>query len=466
MTTSRSRYSTAPTYGMQKRPAPKKRPAPAGPYFQPEGGQPYPPAQGQGQTAGTPPVSAPYPPLQSQAHAPQPPAYAAPNTGFSAQPGYAPAQPGFVPQPQQAVPAQAAPYPYQMPYPAQPLPQEYAVRTKPRHGEGWLAVSLLAVLPILAILALFFIQTSGMKIAFVAVAVLSLLTMWMQHSFIPSARATLSLVYGALIVVCAFSLVTSATPGDRTTSASNGSQNTTTQSSGLSGDNGSSLMAAGDTTTAVPATPTPSPETGEDSAAWQRLQQFFQFWVANNLDNMLELVSPTWTSAQDNAKTNLFLILSNRIPLDFSFEKISGSDADSSRTVTMTATIDKRNSRDPVKIRFQIVMLKDNENWYVDPNSLVSNDVVEEETTDTSDSANAVSTSILITATPKPTATPGPKTKLYYNKSGGKYYHSDPECSSVDEKYLPLTSFYYRDLNNTTFKNLLPCPRCNAPARP
>jgi hypothetical protein len=58
------------------------------------------------------------------------------------------------------------------------------------------------------------------------------------------------------------------------------------------------------------------------------------------------------------------------------------------------------------------------------------------------------------------------KTKLYYNKDGGKYYHAKPDCPSVDKKYLPLDQFYYRDLNDSKFKALLPCPYCDAPDRP
>jgi hypothetical protein len=129
----------------------------------------------------------------------------------------------------------------------------------------------------------------------------------------------------------------------------------------------------------------------------------------------------------------------------------------------MTATIDKRNGRDPVKIRFQILMLKDNNGWYVDPSSLSSNDIVEESTTETSGEGENTESA---TPTPKPSVTPAPKTKLYFNPEGGQFYHADKECPRVAKEFLPLTSFYYRDLNTTKFKNLLPCPNCKAPERP
>lgn len=54
---------------------------------------------------------------------------------------------------------------------------------------------------------------------------------------------------------------------------------------------------------------------------------------------------------------------------------------------------------------------------------------------------------------------------LYYNPSGGKKYHSDQRCSSVNARYLPLTPITYADLSDA-FVNLEPCKTCGAPQRP
>ena len=73
------------------------------------------------------------------------------------------------------------------------------------------------------------------------------------------------------------------------------------------------------------------------------------------------------------------------------------------------------------------------------------------------------------TPTPEPTPTPapGPKTKLYYNKDGGRKYHSTPNCSSIASKYLPLKgTFTYKELNKSPYNKLKPCDVCNAPPRP
>lgn len=55
--------------------------------------------------------------------------------------------------------------------------------------------------------------------------------------------------------------------------------------------------------------------------------------------------------------------------------------------------------------------------------------------------------------------------ELYYNPSGGKYYHSNQNCAYVNSRYLPLSPFEYRELDTPPFSSLKPCPRCNAPKR-
>ncbi len=470
--TNRSRYSTAPTYGMQKRPVPKKLEQASGPAFPPVGPAPQgpytqPTMPGYAQPGGMMPQAATYPPPQ--------PAYAAQPAGFAGQPGYAPRQPSFQPPVRQAASPTQQPMPYypqQQPYPQQPVPQEYAVRTRPLKGKGdsWLQILLLAVLPILFVLTLL-VSASLWKYAFIGLGALALTAMWMQRAFVPSARATLTLVYGALILVSIVSLITGATPRDTTTSTrgnganSANAQNQQPNTAPSSNPQGMVQMGGSNTPVLPETTPEPAPESGEDSPAWQRLQQFMNYWSINNLDNMLTLAAPSWKSAQGKPDNALFMIMANRIASEPIFEKISATEADSSRTITMTATIDKRNSRDPVKIRFQVLMLKENNDWYVDPQSLQSNDKVEETTQGTGTNSGDVTTSTA-TATPKITATPAPKTKLYYNDDGGTYYHVDPKCPKVNPKYLPMVSFYYKDLNNTKFKNLLPCPSCHAPSRP
>ena len=49
---------------------------------------------------------------------------------------------------------------------------------------------------------------------------------------------------------------------------------------------------------------------------------------------------------------------------------------------------------------------------------------------------------------------------LYYNPKGGTNYHSQPTCSLVKDKYEPMTSFTYGELDEKPFSKLTPCPGC------
>ena len=139
------------------------------------------------------------------------------------------------------------------------------------------------------------------------------------------------------------------------------------------------------------------------------------------------------------------------------FKNISGTSNDTSRTVTVTALMDRNNGKDPVKYRMNIMMEKESDGlWYVDPKSLLSY-----EDADTPDPS--------ITNTPAPTDEPVvyPDTILYYNPGKGEYYHLDPNCKSVAEKYLPLQGhFKYSQINEEPYKKLKPHAVCGAPLRP
>lgn len=55
---------------------------------------------------------------------------------------------------------------------------------------------------------------------------------------------------------------------------------------------------------------------------------------------------------------------------------------------------------------------------------------------------------------------------LYYNPTGGKYYHLDARCPSVRDRYLPLKGeLTYAQLDDPEFSKLTRCPHCNPPQR-
>lgn len=54
---------------------------------------------------------------------------------------------------------------------------------------------------------------------------------------------------------------------------------------------------------------------------------------------------------------------------------------------------------------------------------------------------------------------------LHYNTQGGKNYHAAPKCFGVRDKFLPMATFTYGELNDEPYSRLTPCPYCNPPLR-
>ena len=200
-------------------------------------------------------------------------------------------------------------------------------------------------------------------------------------------------------------------------------------------------------------TNTPEPE--PDNSVTERLQTFFYYWSANRYDDMLTLCSPTWQSKTENPKTALFALMANRTPKDYMVENVSGTEQDSTRTVTVTSLMDRNNGKDPVKYRLSVLMSKEGDVWYVDPRSLKTYEAAE-----TQDPATL--------PTPTPTLVPAaiPSTVLYYNPDGGTKYHLDQNCKSTHAKYLPMKGhFTYAEVNDPKYASLSPCNVCAAPLR-
>ena len=413
--------------------------------------------------------------------------YVQPQQGY---PGYPNAQPqGQWPYPQQSYPQQPYQQPYagmngQVPYPPQGYAQDpYAQQNRavqqqlnqthgyprhepeqPRSAINWnVTLRLIAffAVPALFIISMLLPQAPALKFVFTGAALVTVVMLWVRQVLTPNARLTLSAVYAALVVVALVSALTSGVTTDsRVTTGgvvppaavSGTAQPATANADGSSDGDGMMLVA-----TDAPAQPTPDVSDGMNSEAVRQCESFFYFWQTNNMDNMLTLTLPSWQASQTEPMNALYQIKANRTPVEYKMEKISGSESDTSRTVTVTASMDKATGRPPVTYRMAVVMTKEEETWYVDPRSLTSQEALDATETPT--------------PSPTPTATPLENvpagTKLYYNKKGGgSYYHADPECVRVGKKWLPMASFTYGQLNEDEFKDLQACNYCAAPLRP
>lgn len=55
---------------------------------------------------------------------------------------------------------------------------------------------------------------------------------------------------------------------------------------------------------------------------------------------------------------------------------------------------------------------------------------------------------------------------LYYNPNGGRYFHTQPNCDSIDPKYWDgMASFMGDELNDAPYNALRPCQMCDADAK-
>lgn len=308
-------------------------------------------------------------------------------------------------------------------------------------------VILFGVLPVLFVLSLVF-GVPALKWVFLAGAVGGIILMWMKEVVTPNMRLTATLVLGVMAVVALVGAL-GGNPVDKQNNpgGANAGQSVTQQ------QNGGAVSQQDITTPTVQPTATPAPEDAAEDAV-EQLMSFFYFWSVGNDEAMLSLTAPSWRNSVDNPASALFVLLLNRTPQQ-DYEVTSITPGDAMRTATVKVTIDKNDGRSSMdRYAFKVIMKKEDDVWYVDPQSLASNE--KETATETVASANT-------TPTQPPLYTGTPTTILYYNANGGEMYHLDPDCQSVGKKYKPMAQFMFTELGQSPYSALRPCNVCGAP---
>ena len=345
------------------------------------------------------------------------------------------------------------------PQPQSQEQQGWAQTQTPQEGEAqgmkrhvFLSVVLSFVLPVLFVVSLI-IPSNELRWAFLAVTALAVLAMWVLGAFVRSARNTLSVVYAAMAVVIGLALfINQQSPEALRAIATRNPPSAVQQ----------------DERALLNAMPTEAPEPTTDpssliSEAQKRLEAFFEAWKKNQIQEILKYCSPVWINSTSSPTNVLFQNLSGNIPISYEPENIGGSDGSNNRVLTYRAYF--LDGGETVARRMNVRMVKINDVWYVDPNSLDMvpiNEAVEQQA--------SVQNNMVINTTIAPKVTDDsdtPKVVVYYNKEGkGKYYHADKYCPTVASQWWPLTDFSFDLINSREFKNLLPCEKCGAPARP
>ena len=199
------------------------------------------------------------------------------------------------------------------------------------------------------------------------------------------------------------------------------------------------------------------PATEEDNLVVRRMAEFFGEWGENDLDGMVAYCMPEWQAKQEFANTKLFALLRNRTPLSLEIEGITPAEPeDSFRRVLVDTEMDQHNGKDPARYLLVIWMVRSGDGlWYVDPGCLENPDRLD------------LVTQAEPTPDPDRSQVPFDNMLLYYNPTGGEYYHADPNCKSVNHKFQPLAgSFEYSEINDEPYCHLKRCNVCGAPFRP
>ena len=326
-------------------------------------------------------------------------------------------------------------------------------RGSQRNTFVFLQVFMSAVLPVLFLAALILGYTE-LHWIFLALSAVALLVMWGARAFVPQARTTMTLIYTALMIVSLGAALWFTHPMiNRDPDA------VQAQDSDMSAIFGRNVTAKDVQDFAMQQnlapTATPSPTVSSQSEAQRQLENFMNSWMSLDYNAMLSYCVPSWVNAQENPQNAIFKIRGTSIPVDYDIQSASGSEADDSRTLSMVALIDKGTGREPQQYRYEVLMLRVNGMWYVDPASLSSATEIKVEVTPT------------VQITLMPTYTVDANTRLYYNPDGGSYYHKNENCSKVAVKYLPLKgTFLYSEITNPAYASLVPCDKCNPPNRP
>ncbi len=359
------------------------------------------------------------------------------------------------------------------------VPQQVKVRRRPPETSDIVLYAVGGVLILLFILGMF-IPVDGfqwLKWLFLVPAAATTALLWIRPVTDDSKRLCFTIVAGALCIAMVISLIASSgrNNGDPTNSAA-GQQSRTQQDAGGNTDSSGSSDTGGQNAYNGSDNPSGSGTDGyggsnyqgdstgygqqngsnvANASAKERLRDVFISWSRNDLDSMVELCLPSWRVKQENAKKTLFQLLQNRTPIgDVDLVNDPAQNGDSLSFI-LQVTISRNNGKEPILSQMTVRMVIESGIWYVDPNSLKSNEI--QETPDPN-------------VTPAVTSTPEPyidgNTLLYYNPNGGKLYHLDPNCVSVHSKYTPLKgTFTYSQINDGQYAALEPCNVCGAPLR-
>lgn len=208
------------------------------------------------------------------------------------------------------------------------------------------------------------------------------------------------------------------------------------------------------------------PVLGVTGDAQVALENYLTAWKNNDFEDMARYSTPSWKKAQKVVPQQQLYWNHNWWILDsWTVTSESGTASSDLASFKVVAQMRKNNSaRNAVTQAYSALVINEDGAWYVDPDSVSSGVPVVDPTPapDTADGEGGVAA--VPTPTPEPEITS--KTALWYNSKGGKRYHLEQQCPSIDEEYFSaMKKFTYGELGDKAYAKLTPCATCNAPAR-
>lgn len=349
-------------------------------------------------------------------------------------------------------------------------------------NDTFLLTMLFIVAPVCGLLGLPF---SMFRWVFIALSAFLIITMWVTKRFMFQGRAFLS---GVLVVAAVVSLIAAvdakSTPqpniytpysaGDPALGALGSSLSAGGQGQNAMPTSPIDTLQAADTQDAdsqvggqiiLDAQPTNAPERVMHEAEIS-LNNYLVMWMNEDFEGMVQYTLPSWRNAQRVPPRQLSYQHNNYTLNSFEIINENLATVIDSATYTVIVNVTKKNSSRETRYgKYSAIVFNNDGMWYVDPDSmrmLLPYDPVPTQAANAGDSGVDMQQD----AAPTPEPTADPKMKLYYNSDGGKFYHTDAQCPSLDPKYYnKMKSFAYSDLSKSGYSKLLPCGKCNAPKK-
>ena len=329
------------------------------------------------------------------------------------------------------------------------------------------------VIPLLWIVSL---MLSGFLWLFFLAILGTIALLWMKKGFTARGRLSMTALYAIFAVISLSTLLQGSgptMPASRATMAplpDNITQGSAVQLTNTQAPALNPALSDEDEDTEQEFTAPSSGGRGGNSEAEQVLKNFLENWKNGLVADMVPLTAPSWQQKanrmHNGAEAALYAQISGKKLVSYSLmSEPTGTDNDSSRAITVECKLIQKD--EPRTIKYQALILKEDNKWLVDPYSLMSGTRTDLVTPGPGEVGSAGSmVTEQPTPTPKPTAKPKSNLKLYYNAKGGEFYHLEAKCSSVNKKFFPLKSFTYGNIGKSPQKNLNPCATCKAPDRP